>query len=87
MCDGGYIELNLTTPKARKNYRCEWCNGKIVIGEKHVNRVYLNEGDFVTGRMHDECFTAMEKSPHDDICDGWMQGEFKRGQKADKSND
>ena len=25
-----------TWPKARKEYRCEWCGEKILIGEKHT---------------------------------------------------
>lgn len=79
MCYGNYIELKYTEPKARKEYYCEWCNEKIVIGEQHFYRVYVFEGEFTTGRMHFECHDTMQKAPHDEVCDGWTQGDFKRG--------
>lgn len=75
----GYTELSITTPKARKEYRCVWCNEKILIKEKHVARTYIFERDFNSDRMHDECFAAMKKTPHDELCDGFMAGEFIRG--------
>lgn len=80
MCYRSYTELKLTTPKARKEYRCEWCYEKIQIGEIHVNRVYIADGDFGSGRMHDECFEASGKADHEDVCEGWIPGDFKRGQ-------
>lgn len=87
MCYGSYTELKLTTPKAKKEYRCEWCDQKIVVGEKHVNRVYIYEGDFNSGRMHDECFEASGKANHDDVCEGWTPGDFKRGEFKHRNDD
>lgn len=86
MC-GSYTELKYTEPKARKEYRCIWCNEKILIGEKHAARTYIFEGDFNSDRLHLECATAMQKMPHDEICDGFMGGEFKRGLAESKYDD
>jgi hypothetical protein len=87
MCYGSYTELKLTERKARKEYRCAWCNEKIVIGEKHTHRVYIFEGDFSSDRMHNECFIAMGKADHEDVCEGFMFGEFHRGDTKSKYND
>lgn len=87
MCSGNYTELSLTTPVGRKDYWCEWCNELIPKGTKHVSRVYIFEDDFNSGRMHDECFEASGKADHEDICDGWNQGDFKRGQSVPKGYD
>lgn len=67
--------------KGRKNYRCDWCNGNIEKGLKHYYRAYKFEGDFITDRMHSECFWAMVKSDHRVIENGWIPGEFERGVK------
>ena len=77
-----YQEISCSEPKARKEHRCEWCNEKICVGEKHFQRTYVFEGDFNNGRMHLECKAAMEKTPHDELIDGWMPGDFKRGKMA-----
>lgn len=87
MCSGNYTELSLTTPVGRKDYRCEWCNEIITKGTKHVARTYIFEGDFQAGRMHDECFDASQKADHEDICDGWSPGDFKRGQYLHRNSD
>lgn len=75
-----YREINLTHPKARKMYRCEWCNIVIVKGERHMARVYNFCGEFQHGRMHLECEVAMEKSTSGLLSEGWQPGEFKRGE-------
>lgn len=78
MC-GNYTHLKSTYPKAKKEHRCSWCNEKILIGEQHDYTVGIFEGEFSTQRLHNECSQAQRKVPHDDICDGWFPGEFKRG--------
>ena len=75
-----YTELKATYPKGRKKYRCEWCDEQILVGEKHFYRSFIIDGDFNTGRMHLECEEAMKKTPNDDLMDGWMPGDFKRGE-------
>ena len=74
-----YEEIRAAHPVARKDYRCEWCAQTISKGEKHLHRVYRFEGDFNDGRMHLECEVAMDKSPWDEVADGWVAGEPQRG--------
>ncbi len=76
----GYEEIRAGHPKARKKYNCEWCNQNIEVGEKHFSRAYKFEGDFNHGRMHLECEKAMNKSPHDLVSEGWLEGENIRGE-------
>ena len=76
-----YTELSRSYPIGRKNYRCEWCNEVIKIKEKHFKRVFLVDNDFNDGRMHLECEKSMMTYPHeDDLRDGWMPGDFNRGE-------
>lgn len=74
-----YTELSIGYPKAKKIYYCEWCNEQILAGEKHLKRVYIFCGDFVSGRMHLECEEAMNESNYDDLMEGWIPGDFSRG--------
>lgn len=75
-----YEEIKSSHPKAKKQYTCIWCNGKIEIGEKHLSRAYKYEGDFQSDRMHLECEQGMNKSPHDIIAEGFLPGSFERGE-------
>ena len=75
-----YEEIAVSYPKARKEYDCEWCPEKILKGEKHFARTYKFCGDFQNGRMHLECEKGMNKSAHDIVSEGWLPGEFKRGE-------
>jgi hypothetical protein len=79
MCGFSYTELSISEPTARKDYCCEWCNEKIPKGLKHFSRSYIADGDFGYGRLHFECVEAMGKADHDDVCEGWTPGDFKRG--------
>lgn len=74
-----YTELSASHPKARKEYRCDWCNEAILVGEKHFYRTYIFEGTFTADRMHLECEQAMDAAPRDEIAEGWMPGENPRG--------
>jgi len=47
--------LNDTTPKARKEHRCELCGLPISVGQEHVARRGVFEGEAVTQRMHTDC--------------------------------
>lgn len=75
-----YQAIKEKVVKARNQYGCSWCNEKIEKDEKHFSRAYKFEGDFNSDRMHLECFRAMENSSHDIVSEGWLPGEFKRGE-------
>lgn len=52
----------------RKRRRCEWCGEWSEVGDRAVRRVYKWDGDFVTSKMHPECYAAMLRDAPDD---GW----------------
>lgn len=74
-----YEELSCRVVKVRKDHVCEWCAGPILTGESSVYRVYKSWGDLGSGWLHPECFAAMNKTKFD-TDDGWMPGDFKRGE-------
>ena len=76
-----YTELSASHPSARKEYQCEWCGQKISVGEKHLSRSFIFDGEFQTGRMHLECEKAMLATPRDELEDGWQFGSMERGVK------
>lgn len=54
--------LSETTPRARKQHRCEWCPEPIEVGEKHARYVGIFDGDLQVTRMHTECLDASVRS-------------------------
>lgn len=74
-----YEELRCNHVKARKHHTCEWCGTAIQRGEKCMYRAYKFEGDFNHGWMHLECEHAMNKSPWDEVSEGFISGEQGRG--------
>lgn len=74
-----YQEISSKHVVAKKDYQCSWCGEGITKGEKHLSRSYKMEGNFQSDRQHLECEKAMMSMKHDDICDGYQFGEFKRG--------
>lgn len=72
-----YTELQNKVVKARKDISCEWCPEDILKGEEHRYRAYKLDGDFVTGRMHSECYQAACKCDFDGGY--FFPHEFKRG--------
>ena len=76
-----YTELQSKHVVGRKRYRCDWCDEWIEKGEKQLYRAFVFQGEFGDGRMHLECEAAMDKTPRDDLVDGWLPGDFKRGEK------
>ena len=79
--DGGRVVDSLKNKEvsARKPHVCEWCGEKIDIGERTQYRVYVFQGDFVTGYQHTECYEAMLGADYRDLEDGFEFGFFKRG--------
>ena len=75
----GYTELKHIYPKARKEHFCEWCNEKILKGEKHAYRSYIFDHDFNSDHMHLECENAMSRSRKEIGDEGFLGGEQKRG--------
>lgn len=47
--------LRDTTPIARKEHRCLLCALPIAVGEKHVMRAGVSDGEFSQFRMHVAC--------------------------------
>jgi hypothetical protein len=64
-----------TVPKARKEYRCEYCGQKILKGEKHYKFNGVWEGDFKNWRMHLECEEAAQL---EDLSEGFSPYEGER---------
>lgn len=77
-----YTELQSRYVVGRDWHRCSWCDGRIEKGEKQRYRAYVFQGEFTTDRMHLDCEVAMKKSSRESLEDGWMPGEFKRGEVA-----
>ena len=50
-----WTHLGDTIPKARKEYHCDLCGLKIVVGMLHIARRGAFEGCGVTQRMHIDC--------------------------------
>lgn len=71
---------NHTTPKAAKDYRCEWCGEAIPKGEKHQHYVGVWDGEWQNWRMHDECYE--DATDNDELQDGFSPFEHERPVKA-----
>ena len=67
---------------ARKPHRCGWCGYKMAKGDRARYRVYVLDRELTTDWMHPDCYDAMNKSAREAICDGWMPGDFERGEIA-----
>jgi hypothetical protein len=46
--------ISFTTPKARKEHTCDWCNEKIEVGEKYT-RAFCKEDDVYVWKNHIHC--------------------------------
>lgn len=68
--------------KVRKAHMCGWCAEKIAKGEQARYRVYVLDGELTTDWMHPECYDGMNGSAHEVTCEGWMAGDFERGEIA-----
>ena len=77
-----YREIRCAEITTRKPDRCEWCIQRINKGERAQLRVYVFDGGFTNGRMHPECYKAFSASENEALCEGWIPGDFERGQVA-----
>lgn len=73
--------LRETFPIARKEHTCEFCFGKIQIGQKYVRQTNVYEGsvyDFIT---HQECSEVTSELDMYDDCDdeGLNDEQFREG--------
>ena len=50
-----YACLENKIVKARKEYRCYLCDLPIVKGIKYIRRVGVDNGDFFSAKMHQQC--------------------------------
>jgi hypothetical protein len=64
---------NITSPRARKQHRCEYCYGPIPKGEQHKKFVGMWDGDWQYWRMHNECLVTHNAG--NDYDDGFLPGE------------
>lgn len=53
--------LSTTTPKARKQHRCDYCYGFIEIGEVYENNSIENDGTVYTWKSHINCQKLAKK--------------------------
>lgn len=72
-----YGILSETKPKARKDYRCIWCQETIFKGEIHVHEISVFDGNFQDHRWHVECDAAAAEHFKDE--EEFYPGEYKRG--------
>lgn len=68
--------------KVNKPHRCGWCAHTIVKRDKAQARTYVFDGEFQSDWMHPECYEAMGRSDREAVCEGWMPGDFERGEAA-----
>lgn len=75
---------NRTTPKARKEYKCEYCQNAIHIGERHSHETGKYDGDMFSRRLHFECYNILQKYCLDtgeneftwDGVDDWLHDQY-----------
>lgn len=68
--------LQISNPKARKEHRCDYCNGKIEKGEKYQNSTHVHD-DLYTWKAHLSCQELAEKMEMFKDCpDGVTEGDF-----------
>lgn len=68
----------------RKEHGCEWCPDPIEVGLAHAMWRYIDDGAWMTMRMHRECLTAFHDSS--DPLDAWAwictDGQHGRGEQC-----
>lgn len=75
---------NRTTPKARKDYKCEYCEQTITKGEIHSCETGKYDGDMFSRRLDIICYNMMDKYLSDsgeeeftfDGVDDWLRDNY-----------
>lgn len=62
----GWTHFSDTKPKARKAHVCELCGLSIAVGQEHVARRGVNDGEIMTLRMHPDCERVTQDWHQDD---------------------
>jgi len=79
----GYWLLSLETPKARKEYTCQWCYTNIAIGEVYTKHNYIYDG-FTSEKFHSDCYQAMQNTDNNATNDdSRCMDRHKRGEVCD----
>jgi hypothetical protein len=73
-----YVEFTNKEVTCRKAHSCGWCAESIGKGEAARYREYIFEDQWVHDHMHLDCYEAMQSMPNNELCDGWMPGDFMR---------
>jgi len=58
-----------THPHARREHRCIWCGGPILVGEKYVQQTGIFDGARYRNRYHAECYEDCGESCRE--CGDW----------------
>lgn len=45
-----------TRPRARKEHRCIYCGGPIIVGEQYAQQTGFYDGAAYRNRFHEECY-------------------------------
>lgn len=65
------ITLKLVRPKAKKQHKCNYCNGTIEVGEVYSRSTHVYDGDLYEWKSHDKCqFLASELRMFEDVDEG-----------------
>lgn len=64
---------------AKKKHRCDWCGERINEGTDYYRWRHFDGGDAGTCKIHPECYSALQATPHSELIDGWTPGQFERG--------
>ena len=87
--------IRITKPKARKEYRCDWCGQTIKVGEVYGRQTLSNNGEIYEWKNHIRCskiatklrmFDECDEGLDDDHFQEWIGEEFKelKGNKIEK---
>lgn len=69
--------LQQTTPKARKEHRCSYCNGIIPKGDTYNYSTHVYEGEIYAWKSHIKCQkVAEELNMFDDLYEGLTEADF-----------
>ncbi len=77
-----YQLLNSSTPKARKEHRCEYCGEKILVGETYLREKSVYDGHMQNCAFHPEC-SEKELKEHAGECE-WEREPFEGGERPRK---